>query len=57
MKYSCAQVKILKADKNVYAAIIDDVLLMKIGAGSYSCPDDTWKEEAAGKRWRIWLQM
>lgn len=48
------QVTILKAERSVYAAAIDDVLLMTIGAGSFSPPDGSWKEEASGKRWRIW---
>jgi len=50
------QVTILLAEKDVYAASVDDVLLMKIGAGKFDAPGGEWVEEASGKRWRIWLK-
>ena len=48
--------KILVAEKDVYAASVDDVLLMKIGAGKFEAPGGEWAEEASGKRWRVWLE-
>ena len=50
------QVDILKADEEMYAARIDDRLLMKIGGGSYKPEDASWKDAASGKRWQVWLK-
>lgn len=47
--------KILKAENELYAASIDDKLLMKIGAGGFEAPDETWHKEDSGKRWQVWL--
>jgi hypothetical protein len=56
MSHPLPQVTILLAEKDVYAASVDDVLLMKIGAGKFEAPSEDWAEEASGKRWRIWLK-
>lgn len=50
------QVAILEAEKDVYAAEIDDKLLLKIGPGSFDIDEDDWEEVGSGKRWRIWAK-
>lgn len=48
------QVTILAAKKDVYAASIDDRLLMTIGPGSFKLPSTEWQEAASGSRWKVW---
>lgn len=54
----CLQVTILEAKDDVYAAKIDDVLLMKIGPGEFvPPPEDNWVPEDQGHQWQIWLRQ
>ena len=43
-----------RAEKNVYAAQIDDALLMKIGAGDFTPEDSSWQKLDGGRDWTIW---
>lgn len=43
-----------RAVDDVYAAQIDDVLLMKIGAGSFTPEGTSWQKLDSGLRWTIW---
>lgn len=49
-------VKITKAEKDVYAAIIDDKVAMKIGPGSYEPPtgSQNWSSSLEGKDYKVW---
>lgn len=50
-----SKVKIRKAEKEVYAAIIDDKVAMKIGPGHYDPGDhNTWKVAAEGRDYKVW---
>ncbi|KAK9863004.1 hypothetical protein WJX84_002802 [Apatococcus fuscideae] len=49
-----SQVKILRADSQVYVAETDGKLLMKMGPGKYSPPSADWMVAAKGKQWAIW---
>jgi alpha-amylase len=52
--HSRSTVKILEASSNLYSAVIDDKLCMKIGEGSW-CPSDVeWKLAASGNRYAVW---
>lgn len=48
------QVKILRADSQVYVAETDGKVLMKMGPGNYAPPSAEWNMAAQGKRWAIW---
>ena len=50
------QVKITKAERDVYAAIIDDKVAMKIGPGYYEPPSgpQKWSLAVDGKEYRVW---
>ena len=48
------QVKILRADSQVYVAETDGKVLMKMGPGKYAPPSAEWNMAAQGKRWAIW---
>ena len=50
------QVKILRADSQVYVAETDKRILMKMGPGKYAPPSAEWSMAAQGKRWAIWEQ-
>jgi len=50
-----AQVKILKAESDMYLAIVDDSLLMKIGPMSHQ-PDASWTLAESGRSWGIWFK-
>lgn len=53
--WSNKQVKITKAEKEVYAAIIDDKVAMKIGPGHYEPGDhNKWKVAAEGRDYKVW---
>ncbi|KAL4569568.1 hypothetical protein LXL04_025209 [Taraxacum kok-saghyz] len=56
-KINCrSTVKITKAERDVYAAVIDDKVAMKIGGGHYE-PDSgsrNWKMVAQGNDYRVW---
>lgn len=43
-----------RAENDVYAAQIDDALLMKIGAGEYTPEGAGWQKLDSGHCWTIW---
>lgn len=49
-------VKITKSERDVYAAIIDEKVAMKIGPGHYEPPSDSqkWKSAWDGRDYNIW---
>ncbi|MED6221799.1 Alpha-amylase A type-3 [Stylosanthes scabra] len=49
-------VKILKAERDVYAAIIDDKVAMKIGPGHFEPPSGSqkWSSALEGRDYKIW---
>ena len=49
------QVKILRAESDIYLAEVDESLLMKIGPKSYE-PDASWTPAESGHSWGIWLR-
>ena len=52
--HSRSQVKILKAEQSVYAAQIDESLVMKIGPGAFSPSEDDWEYHTHGNEWCVW---
>ena len=52
--HSRSNVKILKAEQSVYAAQIDDSLVMKIGPGAFSPSEDDWEYHTHGNEWCVW---
>ena len=52
--HSRSQVKILKAEQSVYAAQIDESLVMKIGPGAFSPGEDDWEYHTHGNEWCVW---
>ena len=50
-----AQVKILRAESDMYLATVDDSLLMKLGPKSHQ-PDASWTLAESGRSWGIWLK-
>ena len=48
-----SEVKIVKCEQSVYAAVIDDVLLMKIGPGEFHA-DGHWECVLSGQDYAIW---
>lgn len=50
------QIKILKAERDVYAAIIDEKLIMKIGPGHYepSSGPQNWSVAVEGRDYKVW---
>lgn len=48
--------KITKAERDVYAAVIDDKLTVKIGPGHYEPPsgDQRWSLAAEGNNYKVW---
>lgn len=50
------QVKITKAERDVYAAVIDDKVAMKIGPGYYEPPSgpQKWSLAVEGKEYKVW---
>jgi hypothetical protein len=52
--HSRSKVQILEANNNVYAAMIDPKLCMKIGDGSW-CPSwDDWELATSGESYAVW---
>ncbi|KAK8484351.1 hypothetical protein V6N11_049625 [Hibiscus sabdariffa] len=52
-----SMVKIVKAERDVYAAIIDEKVVMKIGPGYYEPPSDgpqRWSVALEGKDYKVW---
>ena len=52
--HSRSSVKILRAEQSVYAAQIDDALVMKIGTGEYSPSEAEWEYHTHGISWCLW---
>lgn len=50
------QVKITKAERDVYAAVIDDKVAMKIGPGHYEPQNGSqrWSQALEGKDYKVW---
>jgi len=50
------QVKIVKADRDVYAAVIDDKVAMKIGPGHYEPQSgpQRWSVAVEGNDYKVW---
>ncbi|XP_009599231.1 alpha-amylase 3, chloroplastic [Nicotiana tabacum] len=56
-KINCrSMVKITKAERDVYAAVVDDKLAVKIGPGHYEPPsgDQRWSLAAEGNNYKVW---
>lgn len=51
---SRSSIIILKAESNLYAAIIGEKLCMKIGSGSWSPTSAEWKLAAHGHQYAVW---
>ena len=55
---ACLQVKILRADRDVYAAEIEgregSRLLMKMGPGDFNPRGDDWSIADCGQGWSVW---
>lgn len=51
-----SQLKISKAERDVYAAVIDEKVAVKIGPGHYEPPHDSkrWNVAAEGVDYRVW---
>jgi hypothetical protein len=50
-----SQVHILKADSGVYAAQIDDRVIVKIGPGDWSPNNPSWERDGSGHEWCVWV--
>lgn len=50
------QLKITKAERDVYAAVIDEKVAVKIGPGHYEPPNGSkrWNVAAEGVNYRVW---
>lgn len=50
------KVKIHKAERDVYAAIINEKVAMKIGPGHFEPPSDSqrWSTALEGRDYKIW---
>ena len=48
--------KIVKAERDVYAAVIDDKVAMKIGPGYYEPPSGAqhWSVAVEGRDYKVW---
>lgn len=53
---SWQQVTIVRAEKDVYAAEIDDSVVMKIGAGNYAPDESKYSPAEAGHCWMVWYR-
>ncbi|EIE21645.1 glycoside hydrolase [Coccomyxa subellipsoidea C-169] len=51
-----SQVTIVRAESDVYAAEIDESVVMKIGAGVYAPDDSKWVQAEAGHCWTVWYR-
>ncbi|CAN1196917.1 Alpha-amylase 3, chloroplastic [Linum perenne] len=47
-------VKIAKAERDVYAAIIDDKVAVKIGPGHFEPSDGNWSSALEGRDYKLW---
>ncbi len=52
-----SSVNIIQATNNVYAAILDDKVAMKIGPGSWSPPGNGWNLKASGSNYAVWDRL
>ena len=52
---SGSSVRIVKTSKDVYCAVIDDKVAMKIGTGYWE-PGSEWRLEAEGREYKIWFK-
>ncbi|KAJ4759323.1 Alpha-amylase [Rhynchospora pubera] len=52
--HSRSTIKIIEAQPELYSAIIEDKLCMKIGDGSWSPSGDEWKLATSGIRYAVW---
>ncbi|KAJ3706802.1 hypothetical protein LUZ61_010507 [Rhynchospora tenuis] len=52
--HSRSTIKIIEARPDLYSAIIEDKLCMKIGDGSWSPSGDEWKLATSGNRYAVW---
>ena len=52
----CAQVSIVKAENDVYAAEVDGSVLLKLGSGSFSADEASWSLAESGHNWGVWLR-
>jgi alpha-amylase len=52
--HSRSSVKILEARPDLYSAIIDERLCMKIGEGSWCPSDPEWRLAASGDKYAVW---
>jgi len=50
------KVKICKAERDVYAALIDEKVAMKIGPGQFEPPSGSqkWSSALEGRDYKIW---
>lgn len=56
LSYCVIQIQITKAERDVYAAIIDEKVAMKIGPGHYEPPSgsQTWSTAIEGRDYKVW---
>jgi alpha-amylase len=52
--HSRSSIKILEVRSDLYSAIIDDKLCMKIGDGSWCPSDPEWMLAVSGDRYAVW---
>ena len=52
--HSRSSVRILEAQPNLYSAIIDEKVCMKIGDGSWSPAGREWTLATSGHRYAVW---
>ena len=52
----CNQLQITKAERDVYAAIIDEKVAVKIGPGHYEPPSgpQRWSRAMEGRDYKVW---
>ena len=52
---SGSSVRVVKASQDVYSAIIDDKVAMKIGGGHWE-PGSEWQLQADGREYKVWVK-
>lgn len=52
--HSRSMVKILEAQPNLYSAIVDEKVCVKIGDGSWSPSGGEWTLATSGHRYAVW---
>ncbi len=48
------QVKIVAAERDVYVAVVDDRLFLKMGPGHYTVDEEKWKLAEAGNNFAVY---